>query len=69
MECLVVFENPSVRRVCDENFARILTHGLSFLTMVSSIRSCLDCKVFKKNFRSELWFPSISENISYVWLI
>lgn len=22
--------------------------GLSFLTMVSSIRSCLDCKVFKK---------------------
>lgn len=24
MECLAVFENPSVRRVFDENFARIL---------------------------------------------
>lgn len=63
------FQNPSVRRVCDENFARILTRGLSFLTMVSSIRSCLDYKVFKKIFRSELWFSIITENICYIWLI
>lgn len=47
MESLVVFENPSVRRVCVGNFARILTWGLLFLTMVSSIGSCLGCKVFE----------------------